>query len=88
MGAQEVEQDLAERNFLFFARYHMGDVVHGHPHRVSKSLLQRLGGPRPGNDVLPGMNHECRRFDITEVRPNIVSPAGLYKAQVGLDTPL
>ena len=88
MSPQEVEQDLTERYFLFFARYHVGHVIHGDPNRVSEPILQRLGRARPGDNVLPRMNNQRRRFDLTEVRPNIVSPAGLDKAQVGLDTPL
>ena len=79
MSTQEVEQDLAEGNFLFFASHHVRNIIHSDPHGVSETLLQRLGRARPSDDVLARMNHQCRRLDITEVRPNIVPPTGLHK---------
>ena len=33
MSAQEVEEDLAEGDLLFFARHHVGHVIHSDPHR-------------------------------------------------------
>jgi len=84
MAIEKLKQDFAEGDFFLFASDHVGDISHGDAHRVSEPLFQRLGRSRPGNNVLARVNHQGRRFDVTEVGADIVTATRLHKAKVRL----
>ena len=88
VAAEKFEQNFAESNFFFFACHHMRHIRHGDADRISQPLLKRLGRSGPGDNVFTGMNDQRWRFDITQVRADIVPTACLHKAQVRLDASL